>query len=120
MVCFNAGNRTGIADDFDTVWMEENLRWLHRILAIGAVVNRVYERLPKGDLRITYPTAYLIAIPVLLQVRVGKSLKVAQATPDLIREWSPKDAFVEDFPRSVRSKPHDFDSGPREPLGRVI
>ena len=94
MVPLDSGDRTRITDHFDTIGMEEDLRWLDRILAIGSVVNRVHKCLPKGDLRITHPTTDLIAIPVLLQVRMGESFKVAQATPDLIRKWPSKDAFV--------------------------
>ena len=66
MVPFNAGYRTRIADDFDTIRMEEYLRWLDGVLAIGAVVDGVHKRLAKGDLRVIDPTADLIAVSMFL------------------------------------------------------
>lgn len=94
MLRLNAGNGSRVADDLHPVWIQIDFDRL-RLALVAPVVNRVDNGFLQCWQRIADPASRLGVVRHLLEMSRGETMEVADTLTDLLRQGSPKGAFLD-------------------------
>ena len=120
MLALDTGHGSRVTDDLHAARVKIDLCRLGLIEVIAAVMHRVGESLTNCSHGIADPTTGLGTACLLLQVHYREVSQIAQATPKLVQQRSPEDAFFLHVSRAIRRELHDLDLRPANPLRGLL